>query len=174
MRFLSTSEVSVPSSVSPYWLGDPVACLCIRALWMSAPYGFPPESPLPNPRVCSASLVVEPSSGTTRSPRRCNAHLATCINRLLPWRFCPLRRINSGESTSPRFSKPSTFRPQGFSPSRRVTPHLNARSCFVPVTPMGFCPSGVFPHCQSSRLVAANFPHDVYPHNGHRVDNKLS
>jgi hypothetical protein len=66
----------------------------------------------------------------------------------LSWSSAPLRRISPSESTQPRLTSPGTVRPQGFSPSRRLAPRLNARSCFIPVTPMGFCSPGTFPHNQ--------------------------
>jgi len=66
----------------------------------------------------------------------------------LSWSSSSLRRISSSESTSPRFASPGTFRPQGFSPSRRLPPRSNARPCFMPETPMGFCSSRGFPHNQ--------------------------
>jgi hypothetical protein len=59
--------------------------------------------------------------------------------------FLPLRRISPSESTPRRFATPTTFRPQGFAPSRRFTPRSNARSCFIPVTSMGFQPYRGFP-----------------------------
>jgi hypothetical protein len=59
--------------------------------------------------------------------------------------FLPLRRISSSESTPRRFATPTTFRPQGFAPSRRLSPRSNARPCFMPVTPMGFPPFRGFP-----------------------------
>jgi hypothetical protein len=52
--------------------------------------------------------------------------------------FLPLRRISPSESTPRRLATPTTFRPQGFAPSRRLTPRSNAQPCFMPVTPMGF------------------------------------
>jgi hypothetical protein len=48
---------------------------------------------------------------------------------------------------------PGTFRPQGFAPSRRFAPRSDARPCFMPVTSMGFHPSGVFPRGQVPGLV---------------------
>lgn len=78
--------------------------------------------------------------------------------------FLPLRRISPSESTPRRFATPTTFRPQGFAPSRRLTPRSNARSCFIPVTPMGLCPSGVFPRCQVSPAYhQREYPLDVSP-----------
>jgi hypothetical protein len=66
--------------------------------------------------------------------------------------------MSSGESTSPRLASPGTFRPQGFPPSRRLTPRLNARPCFMPVTPLGFCSPGIFPRNQVRWLVANELP----------------
>jgi len=66
----------------------------------------------------------------------------------LSWSSLPLRRIGPSESTSPRLTTPGTFRPQGFSPSRRLPPRSNARPCFMPITSLGFCSPGGFPHNQ--------------------------
>jgi len=71
-----------------------------------------------------------------------------CRRRRLSWSLLPLRRLSPGESTPPRLASPGTFRPQGFSPSRRLAPRLDVRPCFMPETPMGFRPSGVSPHRQ--------------------------
>jgi hypothetical protein len=77
--------------------------------------------------------------------------------------FLPLRRLSPSESTCRRFATPTTFRPQGFAPSRRFTPRPNARPCFIPVTPMGFHSPGVFPHCQVSRAPRSrDYPLDVF------------
>jgi hypothetical protein len=73
-------------------------------------------------------------------------------NQQLSWSLSPLRRVSPGESTRPRLATPGTFRPQGFSPSRRLTPHLNVRPCFVPVTPMGFPLSRGFPPLSGPRV----------------------
>jgi len=72
--------------------------------------------------------------------------------------FLPLRRMSPSESTPRRLATPATFRPQGFAPSRRIPPRSNARPCFMPVTPMGFRSSGVFPRCQVLRLVTEELP----------------
>jgi hypothetical protein len=82
----------------------------------------------------------------------------SCCCWQLSWSFLPLRRLSSGESTPPRLASPGTFRPQGFAPSRRIPPRLNARPCFMPETPMGFRSPGGFPHRQVHRLVAAGLP----------------
>jgi len=66
--------------------------------------------------------------------------------------------MSPGESTPPRLASPGTFRPQGFAPSRRFSPRLNARPYFMPETPMGFRSPGAFPHRQVHRLVAAGLP----------------
>jgi hypothetical protein len=83
--------------------------------------------------------------------------------RQLSWSSSPLRRMNSGESTSPRLASPGRFRPQGFSPSRRIAPRPSARPCFIPVTPMGFCSPGIFPHSQVRRLPPSDYPLGVSP-----------
>jgi len=76
----------------------------------------------------------------------------------LSWSSSPLRRIGSSESTSPRLASPGTFRPQGFAPSRRFPPRSNARPCFMPVTSLGFCSPGVFPHNQVRSASAEGLP----------------
>ena len=81
-----------------------------------------------------------------RSPEGSHGITRTSGSRQLSWSSDPLRRLSPSESTPPRIAAPGTFRPQGFSPSRRLPPRSNAQPCFMPVTPMGFCPSGVFPH----------------------------
>jgi hypothetical protein len=74
--------------------------------------------------------------------------------------FFPLRRLSPSESTPRRLATPTTFRPQGFAPSRRLTPRSNARPCFMPVTSMGFHSPGVFPRCQ---VHPARHPMDYPP-----------
>jgi len=69
--------------------------------------------------------------------------------------FLPLRRLSPSESTSRRFATPTTFRPQGFSPSRRVTPRSNVRPCFMPITPMGFALQGFSPTVRSRWLITS-------------------
>jgi hypothetical protein len=111
---------------------------------------------------------------TTRSPRRvsespitpkghrepsCPEGPPACRCRQLSWSFLPLRRMSPGESTPPRFASPGTFRPQGFSPSRRIPPRLNARPYFMPETPMGFSAlQGFSLTVRSRRLVASGMP----------------
>lgn len=153
----------------------------------STRFGIPTDQPATQPRPCSSSHVVAP---TTRynptgpaSPTSVLELSVRCAVRLseenllthrqshhdlseeiswllqrrilkrrafqqLSWNSSPLRRINSSESTKPRFASPGTFRPQGFSPSRQFTPRLNARPCFMPETPMGFRSTRGFPHNQ--------------------------
>jgi hypothetical protein len=83
----------------------------------------------------------------------------SCRCRQLSWSFLPLRRLSSGESTPPRLASPGTFRPQGFTPSRRITPRPDARPCFVPETPMGFSTlQGFSLTARSRRLVASGLP----------------
>jgi hypothetical protein len=57
--------------------------------------------------------------------------------------------LSSGESTRPRFASPGTFRPQGFSPSRRLTPRQNLRPFFRSVTSLGFALQGLSPVVRS-------------------------
>jgi hypothetical protein len=117
-----------------------------------APSGIPADPSATPPKRSSSSPVVTPTSGlyptwpadltTARSEEHTAAQPATLME------FFPLRRVSPSESTPRRLAAPATFRPQGFTPSRRLAPRSDARPCFMPVTPMGFCPSGIFPHCQ--------------------------
>jgi rubredoxin len=78
--------------------------------------------------------------------------------------FLPLRRMSPSESTPRRLATPTTFRPQGFAPSRRLSPRSNVRPCFMPVTSMGFRPSGGFPRCQvPPARRRRDYPLDVSP-----------
>jgi len=70
----------------------------------------------------------------------------------------PLRRLSPRESTPPRFASPGTFRPQGFSPSRRFTPRQDLPALFQTGNALGVRPSGVFPRCQVPRLLAVKLP----------------
>ena len=117
----------------------------------------------------SRGSVVLPDAGFTEQPRRDHLDpprktLDHRAFRQLSWSSSPLRRMSSGESTSPRLASPGTFRPQGFSPSRRFAPRPSARPCFMPVTPLGFCSSGIFPHSQVLRLPPRDYPLGVSPH----------
>jgi hypothetical protein len=75
------------------------------------------------------------------------------LNQRLSWSFFPLRRLSPSESTPRRLATPTTFRPQGFTPSRRLSPRSNARPCFMPVTSMGFALQGFSLAVRSCRLV---------------------
>jgi hypothetical protein len=70
----------------------------------------------------------------------------------------PLRRLSPCESTPPRFASPGTFRPQGFSPSRRLSPRQDLPALFQTGNALGVRPPGVFPHRQVPRLLAVELP----------------
>jgi hypothetical protein len=74
--------------------------------------------------------------------------------------FVPLQRIRGAESTlllptGP--TRPATFRPQGFAPSRRLTPPPTFRT-FRRGNARGVLPTGVSPPEQARQLVASRFP----------------
>lgn len=91
-----------------------------------------------------ALLQLRPLQGTTHQPASFGDTMCH-LHQRLPWSPLPLRRLSPGESTYPRFTSPGTFRPQDFSPSRRFTPRRDLQPYFRLVTPVGFCPSGVYP-----------------------------
>jgi hypothetical protein len=110
-----------------------------------------------------------PRGATERSqhPEGCQG----CRCWQLSWSFLPLRRLSPGESTPPRFASPGTFRPQGFAPSRRLTPRPNARPCFMPETPMGFFAlQGFSLTARSTGSSPLDCPRDVSPPHQHMVD----
>lgn len=57
--------------------------------------------------------------------------------------------MSLGESTSPRFTSPGKFHPQGFSPSRRFTPRRDDQPYFRLEAPLGFSLQGVSPATRS-------------------------
>lgn len=116
--------------------------------------GIPADQPVTPPKRGNSSPAVAPTTGSNPTwPANLASFAAPKSNKinsvsLLSWSFLPLRRISPSESTPRRLATPTTFRPQGFSPSRRLSPRSNARPCFMPVTSMGFHSPGVFPRCQ--------------------------
>jgi hypothetical protein len=56
--------------------------------------------------------------------------------------FHPLQRVQNRGFGPRGLSLPATFRPQRFSRSRRLAPRDSFRACFIPVTLLGFEPSG--------------------------------
>lgn len=91
------------------------------------------------PKLPSSSLAVTPPTGhRPLGPPTCRSAPGRTAYRQPSWSSLPLRRMNLSESTSPRFASPGKFRPQGFAPSRRVTPRPDVRPYFRPVAPLGF------------------------------------
>jgi hypothetical protein len=117
-----------------------------------APSGSPADPSATSPKRSSSSPAVAPTSGLfptwPADLTPASSEELTAAQPATLMEFHPLRRMSSSESTPRRLAAPTTFRPQGFTPSRRLTPRSNARPCFMPVTSMGFRPSGVSPHCQ--------------------------
>jgi hypothetical protein len=150
--------------VSPHWLGDPDTYLGNSLDVLLYRSVFPSIHPLLAEALqhlsCScAHFRVQPDAARRLPPKLPPQVMDSKVNqRQLSWSSMPLRRVGTSESTPPRFAEPGTFRPQGFSPSRRITPRLHVRPCFMPVTSLGFCPSGIFPRCQHPRLVAPELP----------------
>jgi hypothetical protein len=94
--------------------------------------------------------VVRPSTGLTHLARQLIGFLGYRPRWLLSWSFLPLRRLSTSESTPPRLATPGTFRPQGFSPSRRLAPRPHLQPCFRLVTPLGSPLSRGFPSLSGS------------------------
>jgi hypothetical protein len=117
---------------------------------------FPRDYPTPNRNPTSCSHAVTPTSGCTR--RCCRLQTTRIRSQHLPWSSSPLRRLSPGESTYLRFTSPDTFRPQGFSPSRRFTPRPDLPALFQTGNALGVRSSGAFPYCQLLRLITDNLP----------------
>jgi hypothetical protein len=78
------------------------------------------------------------------APQKAEASLAATLP--LP-RFVPLQRFSSHKEQLPRRvpTHPVVFRPQGFSPSRRLAPLVTYRAYFISNPPMGFALQGFPP-----------------------------
>jgi hypothetical protein len=123
------------------------------------PFGLPTDSPASGPKPIGNSRVVKPSPGFTHLARQLTGLLGYRPRWLLSWSSAPLRRLSTSESTPPRFATPGTFRPQGFSPSRRVTPRPHLQPYFRLVTPLGFALSRGFPSLLGS---ASSSPRNAF------------
>jgi hypothetical protein len=75
-------------------------------------------------------------------------------------RFVPLQRLSVTRSHIPPTAPipPVTFRPQGFSPSRRLAPLMTFRAYSIPVPLMGFYPSRLFSSHGAVRLPRRRAP----------------
>jgi hypothetical protein len=149
MRLPSTSE-RMQVSVSPYWLDDPDSPFAVHVKLTVRPFGLPTDSPASGPEPFGNSRVVKPSPGFTHLARQLTGLLGYRPRWLLSWSSAPLRRLSTSESTPPRLATPGTFRPQGFSPSRRLTPRPHLQSYFRLVTPLGSPLSRGFPSLSGS------------------------
>jgi hypothetical protein len=158
MRLPSTSERE-RVSVSSYWLDDPGSPFTVDVKCTARPFGLPTNSPTSRPKPFGSSRVVRPSPGLTHLARQLIGFLGYRPRWLLSWSLAPLRRLSTSEFTPPRFATPGTFRPQGFSPSRRLTPRPHLQPCFRLVTPLGFPLSRGFPSLLGS---ASSSPRNAF------------
>jgi hypothetical protein len=156
-----------PIGVSPYWLGDPGRAY--KTQKSHAHSGIPADPPVTPPKRSNSSHAVAPTTGFNPTWPADLAAPSAPKNRKKPTRsatlmeFLPLRRMSPSESTPRRLATPTTFRPQGFSPSRRIPPRSDARPCFMPVTPMGFALQGFSLTVRSSGSSPKNYPPGVSP-----------
>jgi len=123
------------------------------------PFGLPTDSPASRPKPFGSSRVVKPSPGFTHLARQLIGFLGYRPRWQLSWSSTPLRRLSTSESTPPRLATPGTFRPQGFSPSRRLAPRPHLQSCFRLVTPLGLPLSRGFPSLSGS---ASSSPRNAF------------
>jgi hypothetical protein len=139
---------------------------------VAAPFGLPSTDPFRN-RHCKQSwnrnafLAVAPTSGFNPTwPAKHTVPFVELPTRAAPKTdpqknrspgteagnshgvLCPYDVRARASSLHPGLPTPGTFRPQGFSPSRRFPPRSDVQPCFMPVTPLGFYPSGTSPRCQ--------------------------
>jgi hypothetical protein len=97
----------------------------------------PPELDCPGAAAHESEL-----SPTTASPAVCSPSASS---------RCPA-------ATHPGGTSPGYVPPQRFSRSRGLSPPDTCRPCFVPVPPLGFCPSGSIPPAEPSALSSAPCP----------------
>lgn len=118
----------------------------------TAQSGIPSDPPVTPPRRSNSSHVVAPTTGfnppwpADRANSGSEEHKPARPATLME--FLPLRRLSPSESTPRRIATPATFRPQGFSPSRRFPPRSGVWPYFMPVTSLGLNPSGISPRYQ--------------------------
>jgi hypothetical protein len=123
--------------------------------------GIPADQPVTSPKRSNSSHAVAPTTGSNPTwPADLLQPLsfrrtAKAAQSATLMEFLPLRRVSPSESTPRRFATPTTFRPQGFSPSRRFAPRSNAQPCFMLVTPMGFALQGFSLAVRSLRLITS-------------------
>jgi hypothetical protein len=111
-------------------------------------------------------LVTESAHGVTPPSELDHPQttaICSCSIAVPLMRFGPLQRSRQARSTVPGFASPGRFRPQGFTPSRRFTPSLAVRPCFMPVTLMGLSPPEPSPPTEAVAPLDARNLHDVLP-----------
>jgi hypothetical protein len=108
-----------------------VACSAVRR----SPGHF--QSPV-HPLVRFAPLQSFHRPRRPPSPCSCSRKGRAQTVDFLPWGFRPLRDIAAARPHSRAIPGPTSFRPQGFSPSRRFAPRCSLKPCFMPQPRAGF------------------------------------
>ncbi len=101
------------------------------------PRGLPTGAAVPGdePGLRSARRLTTPLQGRPLSPAA-GPYKYGPSAPLVGFRV-PSTNCSSESPVHPRIPLLGTFRPQGFAPSRRLTPLRALRACFIPLPPMG-------------------------------------
>jgi len=144
VKLPSPTEFYQKARVAPYWLSAPSMSLLLSPAINRTEPDFEVFPELSSPRSLRPHdyplLGFSPSSGfDPHSPPHASRQ------RHLPWDLDPYSACGIESPLNPGLASPGTFQPQGFAPSRRITPLGALRVYFTPVALMGFHPSGVSP-----------------------------
>jgi hypothetical protein len=103
--------------------------------------GFPCRPPHRGANASMSPALLTFASPTERSSERWSRSSSSRGIRLFaPPPTCPMR-VHSRETSPPsarRCHAPCSFRPRGFSPPRRLSPHIGSRVCCTPQPVLGF------------------------------------
>jgi hypothetical protein len=113
-----------------------------------------------------------------RSPPECDrtdaADGGQATSGCLPCGSLPFGVFLVAGSHSPRgIPAPEYVPPQRFSRSRGLFPPAACRPCFMPVPPLGFCPSGSISTRRAGPHLGVPCPHVVHRRSDHRLDSRV-
>jgi hypothetical protein len=156
LKSRSLSESCPARPVVSHWFDTPPCVLRAGQPWTLGSSRLRRVPRVKKPRGPSSHRVAPPSEFHRAAPPLVDGRgTRPRPERLLSWDSAPLRRSRTGGSTLPELASLRSLRSQGFSPSQRLAPRQAVRPCFMPVTPMGFVPSELFPLEEPYRLSAA-------------------
>jgi hypothetical protein len=146
----ASQRIRVPI-VGTHWFGP--------ALHVLGPEGLDLEVFRPEPRRPNREVQTPAAPRLPLPFRDGPSGPANGRSRRLPsWGSVPFDASVPERSGSRGLPTPATFPLQGFSPSCGLAPSRAVWACFIPQTPMGFCPSGPSPSVRGGRLLTDRFP----------------